>query len=52
VTRGNHALHHLKAGSAVAGSNRIHALIKQRSVSEPQQTNGLLITDLAVRATN
>ena len=28
VTRGNHALHHLKAGGAVAGSNRIHALIK------------------------
>ena len=52
VTRGNHALHHLKAGGAVAGSNRIHALIKQRNVSEPQQTNGLLITDLAVRATN
>ena len=52
VTRGNHALHHLKAGGAVAGSNRIHALIKQRSVSEPQQTNGLLITNLAVRATN
>ena len=52
VTRGNHALHHLKAGGAVAGSNRIHALIKQRNVSEPQQTNGLLIINFAVRATN
>ena len=52
VTRGNHALHYLKAGGAVAGSNRIHALIKQRNVSEPQQTNGLLIINLAVRATN
>ena len=52
VTRGNHTLHHLKAGGAVAGSNRIHALIKQRNVSEPQQTNGLLIINFAVRATN